>query len=143
MRFSKINPDFLGFSASIICAVHCLLIPFVLTLGLFGGLSWFHDPLLEWGFILTSVVIACWSLIPSYTQNHHDNLPLLIAVAGCICLLLGRFSVGEWEHFIAALGGLLIALAHFINWKLNQYSHYSSQPARRNSSTQPTEMLEI
>ncbi|MCB0638962.1 MAG: MerC domain-containing protein [Lewinella sp.] len=117
-RFFSWNLDALGFSASFLCAIHCLALPLLLSLGALGGLSWLHDPLLEWGMITLAVIVAGWSLIGSYRQRGSGAGPLLLAFLGMIALAAGRLAPGEAEHYLTALGGVLIAGAHYRNWRL-------------------------
>ena len=112
----KINLDKLGMTASILCAIHCLALPFLLTAGLIGGLSWMNHPAVEWCLIILAIIIAGMSLIHSYRYKHQSILPIFIATIGCILLLSSRMIHGELEHVITALGGLTLAGAHYINW---------------------------
>lgn len=117
-RFLSWNLDFLGFSASFLCAIHCLALPFLLSLGLFGGLSWLHHPLVEWGLIGTAVLIAGPSLYRGYHQ-HQRTRPVWLAGIGFLLLALSRLSIAD-EHLLTATGGLLIALAHWYNWTFSK-----------------------
>ncbi len=117
MRFLSPHLDFLGFSASFLCAVHCIAIPVLLALGSLGSVSWLHDPILEWSLIVFAVVIASWSLFRSYLRDHHRRLPLQLAFIGFLFIIAGRFMEGNLEHYVTAIAGTLIATAHFFNWR--------------------------
>lgn len=117
-RFLSWDLDFLGFSASFLCAIHCLAIPFLLSLGLFGGLTWLHHPVVEWGLIGTAVLIAGPAFYRGYRQ-HGRTRPLWIAGLGFGLLALSRSSIGD-EHLLTAAGGSLIAAAHWFNWKFGK-----------------------
>lgn len=114
-RFLSWNLDFLGFSVSVLCAIHCLALPFLLSLGLFGGLNCLHHPLVEWGLIGTTVLVASPALYRGYLQHSHVR-PVWIAGAGFLLLGFSRLSIAD-EHLLTAAGGLLIATAHWFNWK--------------------------
>lgn len=118
MRFLGLNLDFLGFSASFICAIHCLALPFVLSLGLVGGSSWLLDETMEFFFILASVLIASYAIGKGYVKEHRQITPGLWMLTGFLFLLIGRFLESPAEHYLTALGGISIAYAHFLNWKL-------------------------
>lgn len=105
----------MGFSASFLCAIHCLALPFLLSLGLFGGLTWLHHPVVEWSLISTAVLIAGPALYRGYRQ-HRRSRPLWIAAVGFGLLALSRLLIAD-EHLLTAAGGLLIATAHWFNWK--------------------------
>lgn len=117
-RFFSLHLDLLGFSASFLCAIHCMALPIVMSLGLFGGLTWFESPILEWGLIISTLLIATWSLFRSYYQQHRNLRPLLIAAIGFVLVFASHFIGAHEEHFVTAAGGFLIAYAHYVNWRL-------------------------
>ncbi len=124
-KFFSLHADFFGFSASMLCAVHCAIWPVLIAVGAFGGLSWLTDDLLEWFFIGLTLVIAAWSLLNSYFKVHRNPVPLLIVVSGFGMLIFNHLLHNHHHHhtdqtgiITAVLGGLLIALAHYINWRM-------------------------
>ena len=118
MRFIGNNLDFFGFSASFLCALHCIAIPIVLSLGTLSGLAWLHTPVIEFSFTALAVIFAFWSLIGSYTKKHKNVIPLIVASLGFAFLISGIFLFHHEAHFISAIGGILIAYAHYFNWRL-------------------------
>lgn len=119
-HFIGYNTDFLGFFASILCAIHCSLLPFVFTVGMLSGLSWLAEPWVEVTFIILSVILATLSLYPSYKNQHHNDKALKIAGVGFALLFISRL-VGHGssiEVVAIVIGGLLIAFAHVVNWRL-------------------------
>jgi hypothetical protein len=118
MKFFSWNLDFVGFGASLLCALHCILLPFLFTLGMFTGKHWLMNPLSEWIFIGMSVGIASWSLLNSYFKKHKNIRPLLIAGIGFLGLIIAQKIVVSNAHWLMTAGGGLIAYAHFYNWKL-------------------------
>lgn len=116
MRLIRSYLDVMGFSASFLCAIHCMLMPLVLSFGLVG-LSWLESPIVEWTFILSSLVLASWSLLGSL-PHHHNKRPLVIAAIGFAVIIGVHFFEDVVGHFIAAIGGVLIAYAHYLNWRL-------------------------
>ncbi len=117
-RFFGIHLDFLGFIASFICAVHCAALPFVFTLGIVGGLSWFSDPMFELGFLLASLTIAGVTLWNSYKKQAIDKLSLVLFVTGFALLLISRIlpHTHGTELIFAVFGGLSIATGHVFHW---------------------------
>lgn len=116
----RISLDFIGITASLLCAVHCLLIPVFFTVSAFAQLGWLADPLVEFAFIGIGLLVAAWSLTTGYLAQHGRLFPVLIGLSGFLFLLFGRFLPGAWEHVTTPLGGILIATAHWINWRLNR-----------------------
>jgi hypothetical protein len=117
--FLSINKDFLGFLASMLCAVHCAALPLILTVSAFSGLSFLGNHMIEFVFLGISLIIATWSLIPSYKKHHHNIKPLIIVGVGFVFLISSRFLPhGFTEHFITAIGGFVVAISHIVNWRL-------------------------
>lgn len=120
-NFLSINKDFFGFLASMLCAVHCAALPLILTVSAFSGLSFLGNHMIEFVFLGISLIIATWSLIPSYTRHHRNIKPLVIVAIGFAFLISSRFLPhGFAEHFITAIGGCIVAVSHIINWKLSK-----------------------
>lgn len=118
-NFLSLNKDFLGFLASMLCAVHCAALPLILTFSALSGLSFLANHTIEFVFLGISAVIATWSLIPSYKEHHQNIKPLLIVAVGFAFLISSRFLPhGILEHTITAIGGFTVAIAHVVNWKL-------------------------
>ncbi len=117
-KFFGFNWDFLGFMASIACALHCSMLPLLLAAGALGGLAWLEHPIVEAFFIMVSLIVASWSLIGSYVNRHRNLTALITVVLGFVLIIASRFAEGGAEMLLTTLGGLVIALAHVINWRL-------------------------
>ena len=123
-NFVGYNTDLFGFFASLLCAIHCCVLPFVMTVGILSGLSWLAEPWVEITFIILSIILASWSLYPSYKKQHHNDKALKIAGVGFALLFISRL-VGHGssiEVIAIVIGGLLIAFAHLVNWRLLKIS---------------------
>ncbi len=116
--FFGLNWDFVGFMASLTCALHCAIVPIILTMGALGGATWLEHPFLEGSFIALSLMLASWSLIGSYINNHRNFSALATVLAGFILIIASRFVEGSAEILLTVSGGLIIATAHYINWRL-------------------------
>lgn len=110
--------DKLGMSASVACAIHCALLPIVLTLLPIVGLEFLANPALELSMIILSLGLACIALSSAY-KKHRKALPFVILMVGFAFIALGHLIEGM-ESYLIPLGGLLIAVAHFINLKLTK-----------------------
>lgn len=119
-KFFSIHLDFIGFSASLLCGVHCISLPLLLSMSSLSGLAWLENALLESGLILFSLVLASWSLIQSYRKQHGRLDAFALMFAGFASIILSRFLTENLEPLLMLLGGVLVALAHFYNWKLVQ-----------------------
>lgn len=117
-QFVGLNLDFAGFTASLLCAIHCAALPFLLSMAPLAGLQFLDNPWIEYAIILLSFFIASSALIHGYSQHHHKSLALSVAIAGFVFIALGHTIVSEqMEGYFTASGGVLIAVAHVINWK--------------------------
>jgi len=114
-----LNLDKIGMTASTACAIHCALLPFVLTLLPLWGLDFLADPATEISMILLSLILGAWSLGKSYRKVHHRIFPVIILVLGFACIVIGHFSgISILEPVLIPAGGFAIAFAHFLNLKL-------------------------
>ena len=100
--------DRLGAMASFLCAIHCALLPFVLTLLPLLGLC----------------MLALTSLIGGY-RRHRRPLPLSLALPGLTLLVSGvTFAVDisiVLHSVMVTCGGLMVASAHFVNLRLDRH----------------------
>ncbi len=121
-RFTDTYIDILGAVASITCAVHCTLVPLLLTLGTLGGLSWMTNHSIEFSFLLISAGIAGITMFVGYRRQTMSKRTILIFALGFGLLLLGRWFHHDHTHvhtvafLVTACGGLTIASAHVVNW---------------------------
>jgi hypothetical protein len=110
--------DSIGMTASTLCAIHCAIVPVLLTFLPLTGLGFLANPLLEWGMIVLALVLGVSSIFLSYFRTHKKALPLLLLLIGFIAIIAGHIYLRGWlEAVVVPLGGLTIAAAHFINFK--------------------------
>jgi MerC mercury resistance protein len=113
--------DRLGVAASCACAVHCFLMPLVISALPLLGLSFFADGRTEWAFVCLSMGLGLLSLLPGYLKHHKRRRPLIYFAAGICLILIARLLLEEdfrFETPVVVTGGLLVAAAHLINLKL-------------------------
>jgi len=111
-----INWDAVGISATLACAVHCALLPLVLSSLPLFGINIIHNLFFEAGMILLALLIGSYSLWHGYLRHHHRSLPLMLFISGMIFLMLKQFMVNneKWLLFPAVI---FIITAHFLNWR--------------------------
>lgn len=112
--------DFIGFMASTICAIHCAAVPLILMFSSLGSYAWLANHSIEFGFIGISLVLAYWSLWASYKKHHQNKKALRIVVAGFVILLGSRFLPHSLGDAFIVVGGIFVAYAHYVNWRLLQ-----------------------
>jgi predicted membrane metal-binding protein len=110
--------DNLGMTASTLCAIHCAIVPILLTFLPLAGLGFLANPLFEWSMILLALLLGVSSIFLSYFRTHRRALPLLLLCGGFVLVITGHIYLKGWEEAIVVpLGGLTIAAAHFVNYK--------------------------
>lgn len=115
MKF-KINWDALGITTSILCAIHCAILPlFLVALPLFG-VNIIENKAFELGMIVLAFIIGCYSLWHGFKWHHHSKVPLILFSLGITCLVLKQFL---WQYHLILLvpAVTLIVVAHMINYK--------------------------
>ncbi len=112
--------DYLGITASLICAVHCSVLPIAIGLGFLGSGFLAGHGTFEMIFIILSMFFAFSSLYQSYQKIHRKIIPFTLFVSGLIMVITGLYFHGISEVILATLGGIIIALSHFYNIRLSQ-----------------------
>ncbi len=105
-------------TASILCAIHCAFVPLLLTALPLLGLSFLANPWVEWSMIGFALMIGVYAIGSSYWFTHRKVLPIALMAAGFLTIIAGHLFITDWhEAIIVPIGGLLIATAHFFNFK--------------------------
>ena len=118
----KINLDVMGAVTSVACAIHCAVLPLVITSLPVFGINIINNSLFEWAMIGIAFTVGCLALAHGYQRHHRETKPLLVFVAGFICLILKQVFY-KHEFLFLAPAVSLILYAHFLNFR---YS-YSAQ----------------
>ena len=115
-RHSKL--DHIGMTASTLCALHCAIVPLILTFLPLAGLGFLTNPFFEWGMITLALVLGVSSIFMAYFRTHHRALPLILLLIGFAVIVLGHMYLVSWaEAIVVPAGGLTIAFSHFLNYK--------------------------
>jgi hypothetical protein len=110
--------DNAGMTASILCAIHCAIVPLLITVLPLVGLGFLANPLVEWSMIIFAVFIGFYAIGSSYVRVHHKIMPVVLLFGGFMVIIIGHVFVQGWrEAIVVPLGGLLIATAHFVNYR--------------------------
>lgn len=121
----KLNWDALGIATSIACAIHCALLPVILTSLPVFGINIIHNVFFEWGMILLAFTVGSYSLFHGFIKHHRSFLPVLIFSAGFVFLVLKQL-VAQFEIPFLFIAVVLIITAHFYNYRLCHRSKCSS-----------------
>src|SRR5574337_348715 len=128
--------DRIGATASMLCAVHCALLPFVLALLPLIGLGFLAGHTFERIFVGCAAALACASILTAY-RRHRRPHALFLMVPGIALLVLGvvvNLDVHVVLHTASEVtGGVLVASAHITNLVLAHRHHRATcahAPAR-------------
>lgn len=111
----KINLDAIGITASLACAIHCAVLPLVMTSLPILGINIIHNHAFEYGMIFLAMAIGSYSLYHGYKKHHHQLLPLVIFIIGVLFL----FAKQRWhdhEMWLLIPAVLAIVSAHYVNY---------------------------
>ncbi len=113
--------DRFGALASMLCAVHCALLPLIFGLLPALGLGFLAAHGFEQVFVSFAIVLASISLIYGL-RKHGSYRAFGLLIPGIILLvvgvLLGVDHSNPWHALIVSIGGGLIALSHILNMRL-------------------------
>ena len=113
-----------GLWLSVLCTIHCLAMPFLMTAVPFLGESFLSEKS-EMYLIGTSALLAIFLLIKDY-RNHQNPLPLGLLVIALSFNFAGLFLVkGSYEIFFNVTGALVMAVAYYINWNSHRRACHS------------------
>jgi hypothetical protein len=115
--------DRFGAAWSLLCAVHCAVLPLVLVLMPSLALGVWWDEGVERMTVSGVTLVALSSLGLGY-RRHHGWSALLLGVPGLtlmwMALLVAPVHESVPAHALAmACGGVLVGLAHLLNLRLN------------------------
>lgn len=115
--------DRLGATGSLVCAIHCALLPLVIALLPSLGIAvWLGDGF-ERGFVVFASLLGLSTLVWSY-RRHRAVRALGLLLPGLAALWLGvlyaplHHSVVP-HAVVMTFGGTMVGLAHLANLRLN------------------------
>ena len=134
-RFAALA-DRIGATASLLCAVHCVLLPFVLALLPLIGLEFLAGHTFERIFVACAATLASASIVTAY-RRHRRPHALFLMLPG-IALLLFGITIDLDVHVVlhtasVVTGGMLVASAHVTNLVLAHRHHAACNHQSRES----------
>jgi hypothetical protein len=111
-----INWNALGISAALACAIHCALLPLLISALPLFGINLLNNIYFESGMILIALIIGSTTLWHGYKRHHHRMIPLLSFLSGMALLILNHF-IEDYKLLLVIPSSILIILAYFLNWR--------------------------
>jgi hypothetical protein len=114
---SKINWDALGITASVACAIHCAVLPLLLSSLSVLGFDIIQNAFFEYFMIALAFAVGVYALSHGFRRHHHRFLPLAVFSAGVFLLLAKQIwhSLHIWFLVPAVIA---IITAHYLNYRL-------------------------
>jgi len=127
MRSIQVLMDGAGILTSSLCAIHCTVLPVLLSISAFSGLVFLDEAVLENIILSGSIALGVSSMLPAYFRNHRKLTAVGILLLGFLFIVLAKIMHNViYETIFISIGAMMIALAHFLNNKLcanpNRYS---------------------
>lgn len=113
----KINWDALGVFTSLACAIHCALLPLVLTSLPLFGINIIDSVAFESIMIFVAFSVGAGALYHGWKKHHHSWWPVIIFFLGM--LMLCAKQIWHAYHLLFLFPAVLFIVgAHFINYRL-------------------------
>jgi hypothetical protein len=122
---AKYNWDVIGIATSIACAVHCAMLPLMMSSLPLFGVNIIHNTFFEWGMIALAFVVGSYALFHGYAKHHRSLIPVFIFSSGFVFLVLKQFF-HQVENWLLVPAVILIISAHYYNYRLCHKSKCAS-----------------
>jgi uncharacterized membrane protein YoaK (UPF0700 family) len=113
----KINWDAFGIAASVACAIHCAVLPLILSSLPLFGINIIENQGFEILMIALAFVVGVYSLYHGRKKHHHSYYPMVLFAAG-ISLLFIKSMLHSHSLMLLLPAVSLVVIAHYLNYKL-------------------------
>ncbi len=113
---ARINWDFFGMITSIACAIHCAILPLIITSLPIVGINIINNSPFEWLMIGIAFIIGSIAILHGYRSHHKSLTPFYLFSAGFIFLVIKQFFHDQ-EFLFLAPAIIFILYAHFLNYR--------------------------
>lgn len=111
----KLNADRLGIITSIACAIHCTVLPALVSTLPLLGFDILENKTIEWGMISLAFLFGTLSLYHGYAHHHNKLLPLVLFLFGFTCLILNQAIAERFVLIFIPASSIFIISAHVLN----------------------------
>ena len=116
MKF-KINWDAFGIATSVACAIHCAVLPLILSSLPLFGINIIENQGFEFLMIALAFVVGVYALYHGHKKHHHSYYPMVLFAAG-ISLLFIKSMLHSHTLMLLLPAVSLVVIAHYLNYKL-------------------------
>ncbi len=124
LKLTETKIDFLGTSTSLLCAVHCAALPFVLSSGMVGSHSFLTNPIFEFVIILATLAFVFMSIWKPFLKDRTKKIPFYLSLIGLLLIMI-HHAASAFGTLVIVLGGLLVAIAHIYSMLSTSHTHNS------------------
>src|SRR5579872_5592335 len=121
---SKLDLDALGVTTSLLCAIHCALLPLLMASLPIMGVNIIHNVRFEYVMIGLAFIIGVTALWHGYRRHHRRILPVLLFSCGMILLIVKQIWPA-YELAILPFAVLPILGAHWLNFRWSRARQFS------------------
>ena len=111
------NTTKFGLVLPFLCAIHCIALPFLVSLLPFLGQSFFSSEIFEWLMLLTGACTSAYLLMRD-RRIHKRFSPIILALLSFGMLSLGHIfhGISHIEFISIGLGCTSLLFAYVLNW---------------------------
>lgn len=125
---AEFNWDALGIATSLACAIHCAVLPLVLTSLPLFGVNIIDNAGFEYFMILLAFAVGAFSLVHGYRRHHRSVAPLLVFSAGFLFLLAKQMR-HDLQYWLLPFAVVLIVGAHLMNYRSCRVARQAEPPS--------------
>ena len=118
----RINWDAVGITTSLACAIHCAVLPLIVsTLPVFG-IDIVDNAAFECFMILLALAIGSYALWHGFRKHHQSYKPLITFYAG-ILLLFAKQIWHSQQLWLLPMAVVFVIAAHLLNFRCCRVRH--------------------
>ncbi len=111
-----------GMVLSVVCAIHCLSVPFLMGVLPLLGFGFLADHGFEWVMVSVIFLVAGLSYVNGYRRHGKAAIFLFLAVGVLVFAGIRPFLTEELHPIATLFGGTVFVLGHWKNWHWHKAS---------------------
>ncbi len=114
--------DSLGIATSVICMIHCALVPVLVCLLPVLGRAFVHDDISHKLLAFWVLTFCLLAIVPGYLRHRRPHIVALMAL-GLFLVMFATFGQAKGlpeaqEVILISIGNLIVISTHYLNRKL-------------------------